>query len=106
MSGPDDTDMAETAGAERVGSSSGREEETARRILHVDASTGRHLLGPFLYTISTMHCMTVSLAQDGDGLGTCWGRELALKMLEEAGFHDVDVQQLPHDIMNDYYLAR
>ncbi|MDQ3361325.1 MAG: class I SAM-dependent methyltransferase, partial [Actinomycetota bacterium] len=34
-----------------------------------------HPLGPFLYTISTMHCMTVSLAQGGEGLGTMWGEE-------------------------------
>lgn len=36
-----------------------------------------HPNGPYLYTISTMHCMTVSLAQDGDGLGTMWGEEKA-----------------------------
>ncbi|WP_407657762.1 class I SAM-dependent methyltransferase [Marinobacter guineae] len=28
-----------------------------------------HPIGPLLYTISCMHCMTVSLAQDGEGLG-------------------------------------
>jgi 2-polyprenyl-3-methyl-5-hydroxy-6-metoxy-1,4-benzoquinol methylase len=59
-----------------------------------------------LYTISTMHCMTVSLAQGGAGLGTCWGRELAEKMLGEAGFRDVVVEKLPHDEMNYYYIAR
>ncbi len=37
-----------------------------------------HPVAPFLYTISTMHCMTVSLAHSGCGLGTCWGEELAL----------------------------
>jgi hypothetical protein len=31
-----------------------------------------HSLGPFLYTISCMHCMTVSLAAGGMGLGTMW----------------------------------
>ena len=35
----------------------------------------------YLYTVSTMHCMSVSLGLDGDGLGTCWGRELATSML-------------------------
>jgi SAM-dependent methyltransferase len=65
-----------------------------------------HLLGPFLYTISTMHCMTVSLAQGGAGLGTAWGTELALQMLREAGFADVTVSELPHDILNNYYVAR
>jgi ubiquinone/menaquinone biosynthesis C-methylase UbiE len=63
-------------------------------------------IAAFLYTISTMHCMTVSLAQGGAGLGTCWGRELAEQMLEEAGFRDVVVEKLPHDDMNYYYIAR
>ncbi|MDF1744798.1 MAG: class I SAM-dependent methyltransferase [Gimesia sp.] len=61
-------------------------------------------LGPMFYTISTMHCMTVSLAQGGAGLGTCWGKELACQMLGDAGFQDVDVQELPHDIMNYFYV--
>lgn len=65
-----------------------------------------HPVAPFLYTISTMHCMTVSLAHDGCGLGTCWGEELALKMFEEAGFADVAVHTLDHDIMNNYYVCR
>lgn len=65
-----------------------------------------HPLAPFIYTISCMHCMTVSLAQGGVGLGAAWGRELALKMLAEAGFRDVSVHELPHDAMNDYYVAR
>ncbi len=60
---------------------------------------------PFLYTISTMHCMTVSLAQGGVGLGTMWGRETAQQLLAEAGFDDVSVNQLPHDFMNDYYIS-
>jgi 2-polyprenyl-3-methyl-5-hydroxy-6-metoxy-1,4-benzoquinol methylase len=63
-------------------------------------------LAPFLYTISTMHCMSVSLAQGGAGLGTCWGRELAEKMLCDAGFRDTRVEKLPHDEMNYYYIAR
>ena len=67
---------------------------------------GEHPLAPFLYTISTMHCMTVSLAQGGAGLGTMWGRETAQRMLAEAGFGDVEVHQLPHDVFNDYYLCR
>lgn len=65
-----------------------------------------HPLGPFLYTISTMHCMTVSLAQGGEGLGTMWGEEKALEMLEEAGFGEVEVRQLPHDFQNSYYVAK
>ena len=37
-----------------------------------------HPLGPAIYTISTMHCMTVSLALDGAGLGAAWGEQTAL----------------------------
>src|ERR687889_526639 len=58
-----------------------------------------HPIGPFLYTISCMHCMTVSLAQGGAGLGAAWGEELALQMLREAGFGPVEVKRLEHDIM-------
>jgi len=65
-----------------------------------------HPMGTFLYTISCMHCMTVSLAEGGAGLGAMWGRETACRMLGEAGFADVDVKTLPHDVMNDYYVAR
>lgn len=48
-------------------------------------------LAPYLYTVSTMHCMTVSLAADGAGLGTVWGRELALEMLASAGLTEVEI---------------
>ena len=65
-----------------------------------------HPLGPLIYTISCMHCMSVSLAQDGAGLGAAWGEEKALEMLAEAGFTDVKVERLPHDMQNNYYLAR
>ncbi|WP_100447978.1 class I SAM-dependent methyltransferase [Glycomyces xiaoerkulensis] len=61
---------------------------------------------PFLYTVSTMHCMTVSLAMDGDGLGTVWGVELAQRMLAEAGFGDVRIANVPEDFINAYYVAR
>ena len=64
-----------------------------------------HPIGTFLYTISTMHCMTVSLAQGGKGLGTVWGEELALKMLAEAGFTDAKLHKLAHDFINTYYIA-
>ena len=48
-------------------------------------------LAPYLYTVSTMHCMSVSLGLDGAGLGTVWGRQLATSMLADAGFTDVAV---------------
>lgn len=65
-----------------------------------------HPIGPLLYTISCMHCMTVSLAQGGEGLGAMWGREKAEELLKEAGFAQVVVHSLDHDIQNDYYIVR
>ena len=65
-----------------------------------------HPLAPFLYTISCLHCMTVSLALDGKGLGAMWGKELATQMLKDAGFSSVEIKQLPHDPMNYFYIAK
>ena len=65
-----------------------------------------HPLGPFLYTISTMHCMSVSLANGGPGLGAMWGRRMCRQMLDEAGFDDVEMNELAHDVQNDWYVCR
>ena len=45
-----------------------------------------HTGGAFLYAISTLHCMTVSLAHGGEGLGTAWGPKKAESFCREAGF--------------------
>lgn len=63
-----------------------------------------HPAAPLLYTISCMHCMTVSLAYGGQGLGAMWGREQALQLLAGAGFTRVDIKRLAHDFQNDYYI--
>ncbi|MFU8816003.1 MAG: hypothetical protein ACNA7W_11710 [Pseudomonadales bacterium] len=63
-------------------------------------------MGAILYAVSTMHCMTVSLAQGGEGLGTMWGREKAREYFGKAGFSSIEVCQLPHDIQNDYWIIR
>ncbi len=65
-----------------------------------------HPLGPYLYAVSCLHCMTVSLAQGGAGLGTVWGEETAVDMLHDAGFARVAAHRLPHDIINVYFVAR
>ena len=67
---------------------------------------GEHPLAPFIFTVSCMHCMTVSLAQGGAGLGAAWGEELALQMLSEAGFGPVVVKRLEHDMINNYYIVQ
>lgn len=64
-------------------------------------------LGPTLYSISTMHCMTVSLAYNGEGLGTVWGRQKAEEMLKEAGFSEkIEVKEVSGDIFNYYYIVQ
>jgi 2-polyprenyl-3-methyl-5-hydroxy-6-metoxy-1,4-benzoquinol methylase len=63
-------------------------------------------LGTFTYAISCMHCMSVSLAGNGAGLGAAWGREKAIEMLGQAGFGRVRVEKLPHDIINEYYIVQ
>lgn len=65
-----------------------------------------HPLGPFLYGTSVMHCMTVSLALGGEGLGTMWGERQAHELLAEAGFTSVEVHQIDSDPFNNYYVAR
>jgi SAM-dependent methyltransferase len=65
-----------------------------------------HPLGPALYTASVFHCMSVSLAAGGPGLGSMWGEQKALELLGDAGFADVTVTRVEGDILNSYYVAR
>ena len=65
----------------------------------------KHPIGTFLYTISCMHCMTVSLAQDGEGLGAMWGEERTRDYLKRAGFGAVATHRLAHDIQNNWYVV-
>jgi SAM-dependent methyltransferase len=69
------------------------------------AGNMEHPMGPFLYTVSLFHCMSVSLAQGGTGLGTMWGEETATAMLKEAGFKDIRVDRVEGDVLNNYYIA-
>jgi 2-polyprenyl-3-methyl-5-hydroxy-6-metoxy-1,4-benzoquinol methylase len=62
-------------------------------------------MSTYLYTVSLMHCMTVSLALDGAGLGAAWGAQLATAMLADAGFDDVRVAETEADPFNNYYIA-
>jgi SAM-dependent methyltransferase len=72
---------------------------------HVYTDIG-HPIGTFLYTASTMHCMAVSLAQDGEGLGTMWGEEKTREHLRRAGFRSIETNQLAHDFANNWYVVR
>ncbi len=64
-----------------------------------------HPIGTFLYTISCMHCMTVSLAQGGEGLGAMWGEEKTREYLQKAGFRSITTHRLAHDIQNNWYVV-
>jgi 2-polyprenyl-3-methyl-5-hydroxy-6-metoxy-1,4-benzoquinol methylase len=64
-----------------------------------------HPMGPFLYTVSCLHCMTVSLAAGGAGLGAMWGEQQARRLLADAGFAEAERNELPHDVMNHYWVA-
>ena len=59
----------------------------------------------FLYTISCMHCMAVSLAQGGEGLGAMWGEEKTREYLQAAGFRSTITHRLAHDIQNNWYVV-
>jgi len=48
-----------------------------------------HPIGTFLYAISTMHCMTVSLAQGGEGLARCGAEEKTRSIYQNAGFRHI-----------------
>lgn len=79
----------------------------------IDIKASSHLedncanpLAPMLYGISVLHCMTVSLAYDGAGLGTVWGEQVACAMVREAGFSSVEVQEIPQDPFNILYICR
>ncbi len=55
---------------------------------------------------SVMHCMTVSLAQGGEGLDAMRGEEKTREYLHEAGFRHVQANRLAHDIQINWYVAR
>jgi len=64
-----------------------------------------HPMGPFLYTVSLMHCMPVGLVDGGAGLGMMWGRQKAVKMLKQAGFNTIQVLNIPDDPFNLHFLC-
>ena len=72
------------------------------------AGNMEHPLAPLMYGISTFHCMTVSLALGGEGLGTMWGQQKAMELLEEAGFNpaNIEIKSVEGDIMNAYYVCK
>ncbi|UFU05676.1 class I SAM-dependent methyltransferase [Ruania halotolerans] len=72
---------------------------------HLEENVGAPM-APLAFAFSVFHCMTVSLAYGGAGLGTAWGRQRAQEMLDGAGFGRVEVTKLDDDPLNVYYVAR
>jgi SAM-dependent methyltransferase len=67
-----------------------------------------NLANPFaawMYGVSVLHCMTVSLAEGGAGLGTAWGEQTARQYLAAAGFTSVEVVEAPGP-QNSIYVCR
>src|SRR5689334_6923196 len=52
-------------------------------------------IGRFLYSVSTLYCMTTSLAHDGAGIGTAMGEPKARELAAQAGFREF--RRLPID---------
>jgi ubiquinone/menaquinone biosynthesis C-methylase UbiE len=69
----------------------------------IDIDT-QHPMAPMMYATSLGHCVQVSLAAGGPGLGSMWGRAKAIPMLEAAGFTDISVHESASD--NAVYSAR
>lgn len=97
--------------------------EALRGVLHLLAADGlfsmidiaaesahqdnlNHSMGPFLYTVSLLHCLPVGLNDDGAGLGMMWGRERALELLAEAGFSRVELVAMDFDPFNRHFQCR
>ena len=65
-----------------------------------------HPIGTFGYTVSCMHCMSVSLAYEGEGLGAMWGAQKARDIFQGAGFTVDEVARVDGDAGNNYYVCR
>jgi hypothetical protein len=59
-------------------------------------------LAPFLYGVSTLHCMSPGRRRSRD----VWGEQLARDMLAEAGYVDVSVRDVLDDPLNQVYVSR
>jgi SAM-dependent methyltransferase len=65
-----------------------------------------HPIATLMYTASTLHCIPVSLARGGPGLGLVWGREQVVETLQLAGFTGITRHAAPGDPFSAVYFAR
>jgi SAM-dependent methyltransferase len=64
------------------------------------------LRGALFYGVSTLHCMTQSLAQGGPGLGAAWGRQNAADLAREAGFSSFEPLERITNRFSAFYLLK
>jgi hypothetical protein len=83
-----------------------RVQEFARTLFgHYTEDNVGNPVAPYMYGMSVLHCTTGSLAEGGAGLGTCWGAETACRMLADAGFTSVEVDDVP-GTQNSLFVCR
>jgi SAM-dependent methyltransferase len=63
-------------------------------------------MAPVLYSVSTLHCLTVSLAHGGAGIGTVFSEQRARRMLAEAGFAEPEARPAPGSPLDVVYVTR
>jgi 2-polyprenyl-3-methyl-5-hydroxy-6-metoxy-1,4-benzoquinol methylase len=71
----------------------------------VEENIGNPLAALF-YGISVMHCVPVSIAAGGPGLGLAWGEQAARQMLIDAGFSRVEFVSMPTRPHNHIFVCR
>lgn len=70
-----------------------------------NAHENRNPVGKMFHSISPMHCMTVSLAHNGAGLGTVIGEDGARALAKEAGFSHFERLPIQHPL-NQFFALR
>lgn len=63
-------------------------------------------IAPWIYGLSTLHCLPVSLAENGAGLGTAFGEQRALELLDGAGFEDIQAHSVEGEPIDKVYIGR
>jgi len=63
-------------------------------------------IGALFYGMSTMHCMTQSLAVGGEGVGAAWGHEMAEDYATRAGFSSFEPLEDITNKFSAFYLLR
>ncbi|MBI3666352.1 MAG: methyltransferase domain-containing protein [Acidobacteria bacterium] len=71
-----------------------------------NAHENKNPVGKAFHSISPLHCMTVSLAHNGEGLGTVIGEEGARELAREAGFSHFEKLPIPNPFNQFFALRR